>query len=367
MKNKVITILFCLTIIILDIIFLASKKESYSKNENRYLTEFPKLNIENIKSGKYMNELTDYLKDHFSFRNEFMSIKTFTEKLEQKTKINGVYLAKDNYLIEDYKNIKDKDKLVRAFNRINDNTNINFNLILVPTSISINNDKLPLFSNNGNQIEDIEYIYKNINFHSINLYDDLKKENENEQMFYKLDHHWTSHGALTAYQTIMKDFGEIYAKKENFKVKKATDNFYGTLYSKVLDNSKKPDEIYTYNYNNNLKIEYKDTKTTSNSLYDYSYLYEKDKYSLFLSNNHSLIVITNNEIDTEKELVIIKDSYANSLIPFLVYHYKKIHVIDPRYYHEKISDYINQNNIQDGLIIYNMSTIEDDIGVYTIE
>ena len=49
-----------------------------------------------------------------------------------------------------------------------------------------------------------------------------------------------------------------------------------------------------------------------------NFIDKKDKYALFLDNNHPLIVVTNNDIDTDREIVVIKDSYANSFIPFLI-------------------------------------------------
>ena len=104
----------------------------------------------------------------------------------------------------------------------------------------------------------------------------------------------------------------------------------------------------------------------TDTLYDDKYLNEKDKYSYYLSNNSSIIEIDTN-VDNNEQLLIIKDSYANSLIPFLVNHYKKLIIIDPRYYKSSIIDYINNNNIKNVLFIYNMNTIDKDSGIYTID
>ena len=98
-----------------------------------------------------------------------------------------------------------------------------------------------------------------------------------------------------------------------------------------------------------------------------SYIDKKDKYALFLDNNHPLIVITNNDIDTDREIVVIKDSYANSFIPFLINNYKRIHVIDPRYFNDSVSEYINSNNINEGLILYNMNTVLQDHGIMSMD
>ena len=101
-------------------------------------------------------------------------------------------------------------------------------------------------------------------------------------------------------------------------------------------------------------------------MYEESYLSKKDKYSYFLDNNHYFIEITNNEISTNEELLVIKDSYANAFIPFLVGNYKKIYVIDPRYYKKSISEYIQQKKIKNVLFLYNIKTIDNDLGIISI-
>ncbi len=65
--------------------------------------------------------------------------------------------------------------------------------------------------------------------------------------------------------------------------------------------------------------------------------------------------------------MIIKDSYANSIVPFLINHYEKIHVIDPRFYKLSISSYIEENKIKDVLFLYNMNTIDTDLGILSVE
>ena len=100
-------------------------------------------------------------------------------------------------------------------------------------------------------------------------------------------------------------------------------------------------------------------------MYDYSYLEKKDKYSVFLSNNHSLITITNNSINNNKELLVIKDSYGNSFVPFVAENYKKVHVVDLRYNLNSMTKYLEENNnIDDVIIIYNINTIDGESSIY---
>jgi len=89
------------------------------------------------------------------------------------------------------------------------------------------------------------------------------------------------------------------------------------------------------------------------------YLEKKDKYSVFLGGNHSVDVVKNSAVDNSKKLLIIKDSYANSMVPFLATNFQEIHIVDPRYYNQDIYEYIQQNGITDTAAIYSIKQLCD--------
>jgi hypothetical protein len=105
-----------------------------------------------------------------------------------------------------------------------------------------------------------------------------------------------------------------------------------------------------------------DTDTTMDSMYDESYLSKKDKYSYFLGGVHALMTMTSDipqgDEDLDK-LLVIKDSYAHSFLPFLTQHVKEIHVIDMRYYNGSIGDYMEQNDISHTLLLFNTATFTE--------
>ena len=131
------------------------------------------------------------------------------------------------------------------------------------------------------------------------------------------------------------------------------------------DYSRKGDEITIYtNPTDDLTVRYIDTEETSDSLYNMEYLEKKDKYSMFLDNLHTLIEITNENAESEDVLVLIKDSYANSMVPFLTTHYQKIYVFDTRYYKQGPSKFIDEHpEVTDVLLLYNMNTLDTDTGI----
>ena len=141
--------------------------------------------------------------------------------------------------------------------------------------------------------------------------------------------------------------------------------FKGTIYSKLnYPSNLEGEDLRIYKKDFNLEIEYDGKK--SNSLYNMDYASKKDKYSIFLNNINSFVEIENKDFKGLEELVVIKDSYANSIIPFLVNHYKKIYVFDPRSYKKPISEFINERKIENVLILYNANTIDNDTGINAI-
>lgn len=368
-SNRILAFILSIIILFFSLMFIFSKKVNFSENENRYLQDIPKFKLNKLIDGKYIQEVESYFTDHFPYRDQFVGIKTESDKLLGHDEENGVYFCKNGYLIEKYNNDKIPDKFINKLNSFYDKLdNVNLSLMLVPSSISINYKLLPKNVEYKSQINDMNYIYDRIKFKVVNVYSILRDMNDKYQMYYKLDHHWTSYGAYFGYVEYMKSNDMKYMPINFFDIKMVSDSFMGTLYSKSGDYNKKADSIYLFIPNNHdYTVNYVYENKISNTLYEMSYLDKKDKYSLFLDNNHPLIVITNNNIDTNMEIVVIKDSYANSFIPFLINNYKRVHVIDPRFFNESISEYINNNNINEGLILYNMNTVLQDHGIMSME
>ena len=367
MKRKILAIIISLIIISISIFFVILPKKEFSETENRYLEKFPSFSFGSLKSGEYTQKIEKYLADHFPLRDEFMGAKTVVYKLIGQTKIDGVYLGKDEYLLEEFVEPENTEKIVNVLNNFAKKIpNCNINFMLIPTSVEINKDKLPKHAINSSQLEEINKYKDKINFKLINVYDLFTKVTDKIQLYYRLDHHWTTFGAFVAYLQYCNN--EQIKPQTDFNIIKVSNNFNGTLYSKTNDYSLTPDEIYKFDkIENEYIIKYVATNRVTNTLYEEKYLNTKDKYSYFLDNNHALIEIENKNINLTEEIVVIKDSYANAFIPFLVNNYKKVHVIDPRYYKTDISEYINKNNIKNVLFLYNIKTIDDDLGIISVK
>ncbi len=340
---------------------MISTDRVFSEAENRRLEQAPILSASQVIDGRFTTSYEKYVSDQFPLRDFWIGVKSKSEKVLGKKENNGVYLAKDGYLMEKFKKPKEedlRDKVDEINSFFSNMRNVNMFFMLVPNSVKVLEDKLPPYAPVADELIYMdrikESIDEDINF--VDLYDALY-DNKDDYIYYKTDHHWTTKGAYIGYGNLMKDMGIVPHSEDYFNIEKVTDSFYGSLYSKSGFRNIEPDsiELYIPKKDEVLKVEYMEEEKTSNSIYNMDSLNKKDKYMVFLGGNHPFIRIKTN-IDNGKKLLIVKDSYANSLIPFLTGHFSEIYVVDPRYYDKDLKVLVEDEDIQDILILYNVNT-----------
>ena len=110
-------------------------------------------------------------------------------------------------------------------------------------------------------------------------------------------------------------------------------------------------------------VEYDGTK--HDSVYDESKLQTKDKYTVFFGGNYGEVVI-NTDSDSKKTLLVIKDSFANSMVPYLLDDYSRIIMVDLRYYRGNLQQEVEDNSVTDLLFLYEMSNFAQDNNLYKL-
>ncbi len=355
-------------ILVLAVWFVLAPKKEFSENENRYLTKMPSFTAKTVFSGEYTESLSDWIADHFPMRDLFMGVKTEVEIVSGRREINRIYIGEDNYLIERYEAPENTeritDTLVKFYDRVKD-TGVDVRLMLVPTAVTIYEDKLPAYAPEADQMETAKLLYEATGIPAVDCSEKLLAGAQEGQIYYRTDHHWTTFGAYLGYTAYCEEEGIEPVPLEALEAETMTEEFAGTLYSKVNDYTHMKDAITVYtNPEDRLRVTYEDTGEVSDSLYNFDYLQEKDKYSLFLNNIHPLVEIENETAPSDDVLMLIKDSYANSMVPFLTHHYKKIYVFDTRYYKDGPSSFLEEHGeVTDVLILYNMNTLDGDTGI----
>ena len=347
-------------------IFLPDKK--FSAEENRLLQTMPKLSISSIFSGRFETKAESYAADQFMLRNMFIKMKSSFDTSLGSTESNNVFMCKDNYLMENISKA-DAKKMENNYNSLAKlkqlYPNINMDFMLVPNAANIMFDKLPLFAVTEDQNKQMDDFFKKIQSIGINPVDvraTFKKNKEKIELYYHTDHHWTTDGAYLAYQ----DFAKKNKLNSNIKYDALAvkNDFRGTLASKSGFTNGLNDMIKIYlpkegqNYKNSV-IFYSDTKEKTTEFYKLNNLKKKDTYTVFGGSNHPIYSIKT-PVSSQRKLLLIKDSYANSFIPFLSQDYREIIVIDPRYFFDDISEIIKANGITDVLFLYNANTFFND-------
>ena len=347
-------------------IFLPDK--NFSAEENRLLQTMPKLSISSIFSGRFETKAESYAADQFMLRNMFIKIKSSFDTSLGSTESNNVFMCKDNYLMENISKA-DAKKMENNYNSLAKlkqlYPNINMDFMLVPNAANIMSDKLPLFAVTEDQNKQMDNFFKKIQSIGINPVDvraTFKKNKEKIELYYHTDHHWTTDGAHLAYQ----DFAKKNKLNSNIKYDALAvkNDFRGTLASKSGFTNGLNDMIKIYlpkegrNYKNSV-IFYSDTKEKTTEFYKLNNLKKKDTYTVFGGSNHPIYSIKT-PVSSQRKLLLIKDSYANSFIPFLSQDYREIIVIDPRYFFDDISEIIKANGITDILFLYNANTFFND-------
>ncbi|MBR5227791.1 MAG: hypothetical protein IKV94_04045 [Clostridia bacterium] len=371
--KKYFGIIFAICILVFSALLIVLPKQDFSENENRYLEEFPNFNLDTLLDGSFMKDLEAYVQDHFPFRNLFVNVKSNVELSLGKTENNNVYIADNGYLIEKNEKTEEHrlDRIAMIISNLSKSAkNVNTTVMIVPTSITINAKHLPKYAIEYSEVDRINHIYsKAENCTTIDMMSRLDELNQSgTQVYYKLDHHWTTRAAYEAYTSYIESIKGNVLPLSDFKEEVVTEDFYGTTYSKANLYNLQPDKITTYtNTNNIFEIHYIKLNETTDSFYNKEYLAKKDKYAMFLNGNQELIKINNKTINSDKNLLIIKDSYANCFVPFVANNFKTTHVIDPRYYAKSISEYIEENNIDEVLFLYNMHTLATDQGIFNIK
>ncbi len=344
-----------------------SDKKDFSENENRYLAKMPAFTWETVRSGVYMDGINDYLADHFPFRDAFVGARTAVLKALGKREINGIFLTDDGSLIEDYATPKNTERIGRIFKSFADKLDgrAGVHLMLVPTAVYVNSDKLPADAPVRNQMDTARRLYEMTGIAPIDCSGLLLQSRDKGELYYRTDHHWTTLGAYVGYQAFCGEMGFEAEPLSEWKAETVTQDFFGTLYSKANDYSLDGDSITIYTRPDDcLSVNYTDTGVVTDSLYNLEYLEKKDKYSLFLDNLHPLIEVTNENVKNGRALVLVKDSYANSIVPFLAHHYERIYVFDTRYYKKGVAAFVEGLDCEvDVVLVYNMNTIDGDLGV----
>ena len=235
--------------------------------------------------------------------------------------------------------------------------------MLVPTSMDITmSDALRAKMNSGDQKKGMEYIFSSLSSDvtAVDIYKPLRLHRD-EYLYYRTDHHWTALGAYYAYEqfTAVKGIKPVALSKFE---KKSFGEFLGSYYTNSNSSAlkKDPDELIAYMPPYKTTLRY---TTTDGTVVDWFLVNDvssypiSQKYSAFAGADNPYTVIENKSKEKGKTCVIIKESFGNAVIPYIVGNYKKVYVVDYRYYKQGFVSLAKKVKASDVIFINNMSAV----------
>ena len=358
--------IFAVLLIVLPALTLFLPKKTFSENENRYLQEFPVPTLKTLEDKSFMSAFEKFFSDHFVLREKWIQLKNQMEIITNKKEINGVYLT-EKRLIEHQELNEDIIKQnTEAINSFAEKYKKPTFLMIVPTE-SIYTDQLPLMAPYFDQKKVIDSIYtaSNKNLTCIDVFTPLLSA-KNQYIYYNTDHHWTSLGAYLGYFSSAKPLGFAHNEIDKFNVEHASHDFKGTLYSKTLYEKSTPDTIDLYHLSTGepqvtVTVNSGQKSSEHQSIFFRNYLDKKDKYNTFLGQNEPCVSVKT-DVTNQKKLLIIKDSYAHSMVQFYMYHYSEITLVDLRYVN-KLSNYVSVDDYDQIMFVYNFASVNTDTSI----
>lgn len=351
------------------ILNLVLPDRQFSEQENRYLQQRPEFSFKSLFSGDYTSKFETYTTDQFTFRDEWITLKAASELALGKQENNDVHLCEGGTLIKGFERPDDStlDSNMSALNALVENTDADVYFALIPDKSDLYASLLPNNAPNDSEKEVIDYCYDKSSAINVDMYSALSSHTD-EYIFYRTDHHWTSLGAYYGLSALAESMGLPCPALDSYTDRHVvSEEFYGTTWSSSGFSWVDPDTMEIFvNEPEGLKVtSYPEGSPVEGKLYDFSFLEKKDKYSMFMGGNCPMHVIETGAED-KPSLLILRDSYTDSLIPFLLDDFSEIHVLDLRYYRASLKAYMEQNDFDNVLVCYSVSNFCTDSNIFLL-
>ena len=346
--------------------FVAPKRE-FSENENKVLAQFPTLTWDRLLDGRFATGYDNYIADQFLLRDGWIGVKSVGEFLLLKSENNGIVYGEDGYLFPKFMSVNEAqlDKNIEAIRAFSEAAPCDVALIAVPSASRILSDKTPAGMpavNESAYMEEVEQALSD----DVTVIDaaDILSLHANEYIYYRTDHHWTSYGAWLAYTEFAESRGFTPLDYDTLDAS-AVEGFLGTSYSKAKNFNVVEDTIHWFP---SLTGTLSRDGETYDTIYNVEQFGARDKYAAFLYGNSAYTEIVTEPGDGKRgSILVIKDSYADCLVPYLTAHYERIVLVDLRYYKAAMSE-LRDAGFDDILFVYGFSSIatETNIPLLTI-
>ena len=317
----------------------------------------PQFTIVDFVSGKFSDELEQYLTDQVPLRDDWVTLKIYLELAVGKRESGGVYIGRDKYLMDKFTSYSKKQLAANAaalaeLQKKLAAEGISMDTILVPVAAQVLTDKLPAYAPVADYAAILE-VLTDAGVDTVDVFSALTAHS-GEDIYYRTDHHWTSLGAYYAYCA----WRGIEPNADEWTQKILCDNFHGTTWNKVPLPSVPAEEITAWYQHPTRHVSYNNGQYETESIYERKYLSGSDQYAVFLNSNQAQTVIEGS--GKSGKFLLIKDSYGNAFSQFPVEDYAEVHVLDLRFFKGDVTEYAKENGITDTLVLYGTQSFVKD-------
>ena len=288
-------------------------------------------------TGDMSKNVDKFLEDHFPARNFFIALNSYYLHYTGRNADQGVVLGKNDRMFE--APITQNDAMIaknmQRINEFTENNGLDTVVVIAPSSAVVVTEDLPLLHMEYKDREIIDAARQLTDSYVPDLASIFSAKENRTELFYRTDHHWTMDGAYLCYSDVLAHFGDVPVDASVFTREKY--EFYGSYYRKAGLWLTKPDELEVWRCPVldavKTTVGWGDRAVTYDGVYDVSQLADGnvDKYAAYLWSNNDITVIENPEGNGET-LMIVKDSFGNSIIPLFAMTYSRVIMVDTRYY-----------------------------------
>ena len=361
-RSVALIALFCGFIGAFAALYLLLPRADFSENEKRVLAKFPEVSPETIFNGSFESGFEDWLSDHVPFRDELVGLNACYELASGRNGLGGVILGAEKRLFAAPEPL-DAEAIERKCARINgfmETTGLPVSVLLVPESGYIQNAALPALHAEYRDGELSRIVKNALDARVEFLWPEARfRQLAGEEIYYRTDHHLTSRGAFEAYGIYADALGLPAPDGDAYSIEKY-EGFYGSMYSKSGLWFVPPDavELWRSDAQEGLTVTF-DDREASDSPFFPEHLEEMDMYPVFLDGNHALVTMENPNAVGEN-LLILRDSFGHCFAPFAAGDFKRVVLVDLRYYRRPVSELAREMDIDRVLVLYGADTFLTD-------
>lgn len=334
LKNFMVIAAFAVIMFGISGFLFFGNAEDFSLSERRALAQMPEISLEGFKTGKFMSEFDEFTADQLPLRDSFRTLKAYAAKyLFGQTDNNDIYVY--NGYAAKMEAVENEESAVNAAEKIKEI----YDLYLAGSNGKLRFSVIPdkncyLAEKSGHLTVDPQFFADKISEVNPQIaYVDIS-DLLDETDFYFTDTHWRQEKILDVAERIAGEFGIMLSGK--YEEKTLEVPFCGVY----CGQSALPLEAEEIRYLSNAELEscrvFDYQNNRESVVYDMEKASGKDPYEMFLSGPISLMTIENPNAETEKELVVFRDSFGSSLAPLLAEGYSKITLVDTRYIQPEI-------------------------------